>query len=260
MNPLLTALNGNGGRRGGAGPLSAPRPGLALKPPKREAPAQGGEGVERRTGEENANLRLSPRSSLSSPSCPWQTASAPPVPWPWRRQLAPGPDHCAFIRQPHSLSGEAEWQGPGSRAESEEQRSLSLETGGGEGKELAKNRAVRAPRWCPRGTGGRDGGSARGTVESRGEVAFNALPTSEGPTSQDRPEAKHWSTEVCHPGCLSPGSSRLPGAVWVQEPGSLCLSQGFPRVEIIPPDFSLSRLKSRSWAYANLLDLYSNPE
>ena len=163
MNPLLTALNSNGGWRGGSRPpLSTARPGLALKPPKREALAQGGESVERRTGEENVNLGLSPRSFLLSPSCPWQTASAPPVPWPWRWQLAPGPDGCAFIRQPHSLSGEAEWQGPGSRAESEEQRSLFLETGGGEGRELAKNRAARAPRWCPGGAGGRDGGSAGG--------------------------------------------------------------------------------------------------
>ena len=57
-------------------------------------------------------------------------------------------------------------------------------------KSSPRARAVRAPRWYPGGAGERDGGSAWGTMESGGKGAFSALPTSTGPTSQDRPEAK----------------------------------------------------------------------
>ena len=126
------------------------------------------------------------------------------------------------------FQGAAEWRGPGSRAESEGQRSLSPEQEEVKGKKRSpRARAVRAPRWYPGGAGERDGGSAWGTMEARGEGALNALPTSTGPTCQDRPEAKIRSGEACHSRCLSPGSSRqLPG---------VSLSQGFPGVETILP-------------------------
>ena len=147
MNPLLTALNSNGGRRGGSQPpLSTARPGLALQPPKREALAWGGERVERRTGEENVNLGLSPCSFEWSPSSPWQSASAPPVHWPWRWQLAPGPDRCAFVRQPRSLSG-GSWVARSREQGGEWGAEVTVTgAGGGEGKEeIAKGQGSEGP-------------------------------------------------------------------------------------------------------------------